>query len=724
MHIKNWKIGTKLMGAFILVTSVLIIIGALNFVNINTMIEKEDEIAKTTPLMDGALEMKLMVARDMQMIMELLAAGKTEELDELWREHETYSTTFYGLAKAILEGGNVDNETYYATRDESMRQIINEAVQFHRDRFESAMKSIRVLSQELFQLDAARTQNMKQMASGYDRVSELAVQFEGQVKERINQRVASGISAQEILATENTWADMAMEIKTTLANSRIAVEQMSRGDEIGAAAEIERKYQDSVKEFDQWIGALKNGAITDEGKIAAVTDPKLLAIVEQINAIHDNEFQKSVNGLRETLKKWTEVTSKRSEIDHNADKIGEQMFEMMSKLEKKTEEIISLTSQASLKMAELSKRQSIIGILLGTLLSIVLGVFITRNIAVPLNMCRSIFTSVAEGDLTRKIIVDRQDELGQMLGDVTNMISRISTVVQKIIQASNSVEAGSRELSDSSQSLSQGAVQQAAAIEETSSAMEEMVANIQNNTENASKTEGMSQKASADAQESGQAVSQAVAAMKEIANKISIIEEISRQTNLLALNAAIEAARAGEHGKGFAVVAAEVRKLAERSQLAAGEINALSSSSVQIAEKAGVMLATLVPGIQQTAKLVQEIAVSSREQNSGAVQINQAIQQLDHVIQNNAGASEEMAATSEELSAQAEELKTAVSFFKLASGTPGSVAVSKPRKKTKQVPPASRSAPILPPPEKTTKRGNKVLNLEGPQRTDDDFEHF
>jgi methyl-accepting chemotaxis protein len=159
-------------------------------------------------------------------------------------------------------------------------------------------------------------------------------------------------------------------------------------------------------------------------------------------------------------------------------------------------------------------------------------------------------------------------------------------------------------------------------------------------------------------------VTEAVAAMKEIASKISIIEEIARQTNLLALNAAIEAARAGEHGKGFAVVAAEVRKLAERSQKAAGEINQLSGTTVTVSGKAGEMLEKLVPDIQRTAELVQEITAASKEQDTGAEQINKALQQLEKVIQQNASASEEMAATTEELTAQSDQLVSALSFFR------------------------------------------------------------
>jgi methyl-accepting chemotaxis protein len=194
--------------------------------------------------------------------------------------------------------------------------------------------------------------------------------------------------------------------------------------------------------------------------------------------------------------------------------------------------------------------------------------------------------------------------------------------------------------------------------------MEEMVSNIKQNADSAQQTDKIANKSATDAQESGKSVVEAVAAMKEIATKVSIIEEIARQTNLLALNAAIEAARAGEHGKGFAVVAAEVRKLAERSQKAAAEINQLSGTTVKVSERAGEMLSKLVPDIQRTAELVQEIAAASKEQDTGAEQINKALVQLEKVIQQNASASEEMASTTEELTSQSEQLVSALAFFR------------------------------------------------------------
>lgn len=304
---------------------------------------------------------------------------------------------------------------------------------------------------------------------------------------------------------------------------------------------------------------------------------------------------------------------------------------------------------------------SIIAVVTG----IVFGIVITRSIVRSVGKSVDFAKIITKGDLTKELDIRQKDEVGDLADSLNGMVTTVRKIITDVQSAAENVASGSQELSSGAETMSQGTTEQAASSEEASATVEEMNATIRQNADNARQTEKIALKSASDAQESGKAVVETVGAMKEIAAKISIIEEIARQTNLLALNAAIEAARAGEHGKGFAVVAAEVRKLAERSQTAAGEISQLSGSSVQIAERAGTMLDKLVPDIQKTAELVQEITAASKEQTSGAGQINGAIQQLNQVIQRNAGAAEEMASTAEELSSQAQQLQSAIGFFKI-----------------------------------------------------------
>ncbi|KWT93564.1 methyl-accepting chemotaxis protein [Candidatus Magnetominusculus xianensis] len=361
--------------------------------------------------------------------------------------------------------------------------------------------------------------------------------------------------------------------------------------------------------------------------------------------------------------------------------------------------------------------------------AIVIAMWITMSLLKQLggepHYIAGIAQSVADGDLTMRFDSGKKSETGILLA-MRTMVEKLKEIVASVRSAADNVASGSSELSSGAQQLSEGATEQAASVEETSSSMEQMTSNIRQTTDNSRQTEAIATTAAKDALDGGKAVTEAVTAMKEIASKISIIEEIARQTNLLALNAAIEAARAGEHGKGFAVVASEVRKLAERSQKAAGEISELSASSVNIAEQAGTMLNKLVPDIRKTADLVQEITAASNEQNTGAEQINKAIQQLDQVIQQNASAAEQMASTSEELSSQSEQLQGTIAFFK--TGADGAFATKPKKAQRKPMALAHQAAPARKAhfsPAPAPARG-KLIDLDDSKdhTSDNDFEKY
>jgi methyl-accepting chemotaxis protein len=350
------------------------------------------------------------------------------------------------------------------------------------------------------------------------------------------------------------------------------------------------------------------------------------------------------------------------------------------------------------------------------LFSVVLSVVITRSVTLPLSEVVKIAERVAEGDLRVRVGHVRGDEIGRLQGAIAGMLKSLTRVIGEIRIGSGTLSSAAAQVSATSQSLSQGTSEQAAAVEEVSSSLEEFSSGINQNADNAKRMEKMAVQSARDAGDAGGVVRESVGAMNAIAGRIGLIEEIAYQTNLLALNAAIEAARAGEHGRGFSVVATEVRKLAERSQVAAKEIRTVASSSVEVATRAGSRLDELVPSIQRSTNFTQEVAAASNEQAAGVAQMNRSMMQVDQITQRNATASEELAAAAEEMSTQADALRQLSDFFAIEEVLP---AQSPPTRGPREMQPRPQ------PPKLRPLSHSNTLNLSASaQGGDSEFQPF
>jgi len=484
-----------------------------------------------------------------------------------------------------------------------------------------------------------------------------------------------------------------------------------------ADAEINRDLVFSAKEWDIVV----KDAMSDLETLSKIIDTDIEKELFRKGQEHVNEFIKVYESEMVPLLKedasWESIRAVDAKLDQLIIDLDEPLSQLVNS--------IQLENNLADKLFDTSTKQVLIVATVLNVIAIVVAVIfifvLIKLIAKPLVKGVNFAKEISEGNLLVTIDIDQKDEIGVLAESLNAMSAKLRDIISNVIDGAESITAASIQVSSTSQELSQGANEQASSVEEVSSTMEEMTSNIDQNSQNANQTEKISVLVMDGMKEVTNRSSQGVDSNRVITEKIKIINDIAFQTNILALNAAVEAARAGEHGRGFAVVAAEVRKLAERSKVAADEIVSLSDTNLNIAENAGKKLTEILPDLERTTRMVQEISAASNEQTNGASQINNALQQLNNVTQQNAAASEELSTSAEELSSQAEQLKDLVSFFRVENSKANiyskTTSTSTGKKKT------SEPKHDKPKPTPIVSKGKGIkINLS--EKDDKEYEHF
>ncbi|XAT59607.1 HAMP domain-containing protein [Rhodobacteraceae bacterium Araon29] len=348
-------------------------------------------------------------------------------------------------------------------------------------------------------------------------------------------------------------------------------------------------------------------------------------------------------------------------LETTQDQINDHLHELTVEVEAITEAAVDLAD----KIERDALRNTLVVSAIVALISLIIGIRLSLSIRSRLKIATTSITAIANGDLNQEIDDQGKDEISTVMASVKQLQRDLIEIVTELNNLSFNLTSYAKELGQATSLVSENTTEQASSVQETSSAMQEMAASIRQNAESASESDQRANSLSEDAATCSQAMEKTATSMKDIAEKIMVVEEITRKIELLALNASVEAARAGEHGKGFAVVASEVSKLAELSKQAAGDIQLSSAEGKELSESTNKMLSELLPEIEKTRDLVQGISAASGEQSTGANQINSAMQSLDDAIQGNASASSQLAKTAQTVSDLAPELRALVALFKL-----------------------------------------------------------
>jgi methyl-accepting chemotaxis protein len=642
--------------------------------------------------------LKVKLAATFAVVVALAAAGMYVAIQNLGSLNDSFNAAVNGNVKRIGLEQAINEQALMVGRAEKNLILSDNAADFDKyaQRIATSEAEIEKLLAELRGINDAEGQKRID-AFTTDWNAFLAIDKKVQDYARLN----SSVRARALAQGDGQAAFDAMYAPLVAITDAISANTLAGSSDLSTFANVS-EVEDDLHTINQHAleVLLTNDDPAQQAELSAAVDKQIAEVqgdIKRIAAIIPPAYAENWQQFADGFGKWTAIVANYRQIslDNGDDHAmtlaagdGEAAFAAVtSALDAVVADENSDMAAAAESNARLyeNSRMLLIGILVGSaLIAAIAATWIVLAITRAVGSALRLANAVAGGDLSATASVSSNDEIKDLIDALNAMTRKLREVVAEVTSATRNVASGSQELSATAEQLSQGATEQASSTEEASASMEEMAATIKQSADNSAQTERIARQSAADALASGEAVNRAVGAMQTIAEKIMVVQEIARQTDLLALNAAVEAARAGEHGRGFAVVASEVRKLAERSQAAAAEISTLSGATVEAARSAGDMLQKLVPDIQRTAELVEEISAGAREQNAGAAQINTAIQQLDKVTQQNTSAAEEMSATSEELASQAEQLQAAIGYFRIDASqlTAASAGHAPARKKT------------------------------------------
>ena len=674
MKLNKINIGVKLTLGFISVALILLMVGGIAYYSMQRMGHQTTKIVRVIPLIDAVHKLQKTLTVDLEIGAVIMGTSNKDKLIELWKEHSAQVKRYASITDAVLNGGEVDGETVVATQNEVLRDSLERAARYHQTQYQTSFGKMMDLQRAIINNQIVLITAMHALEMGFARINTMAGDLSQAIKKRIENRLNMGVSAKDIMEKENTWLGWAMELKSNIAVTRIAVEEYGMDFEDFDHEAKRLEYKKTVAEFEKLLEDLKAAF--------KYNNPQMLDVLKRMEMRHSNGFQLSAESFFKSTDNRLKLKSDNQNQQFSAKLISNKMTDLLHSVEREAKQEIASTVTMGRETAFNGRMLTVAGIVAGFLLALGLGLLVSRSIKRPLNAVADAMENVAKGDFTHKIPEEhlkRGDELGAMMQNMDKMITRLAHTVRNVVNASEIVALSTSQISQGNMDLSERTQQQAMALQKSANSVEQLSGSVKFNAENSRAANLLSQDAAAMAHAGGQSVQRTIEAMAQVSQSsrkigeiIGLVNEIAFQTNLLALNAAVEAARAGEAGRGFAVVAGEVRNLAGRSSAAAKEIKALITDSMekvdlgnQLAENSGQQLREVISKIEAVADTMHEITASTQQQALGINEINQSISQIDRVVQHNASLVEELASSAEHVAGSAEDLRKNMEHFKV-----------------------------------------------------------